>query len=315
MTSSPIRIATRASQLALWQANYVADRLRELAPERRVELVEVSTIGDRDRVQPLNAVGSTGVFTREVQRAVLDDSADIAVHSLKDLPTDVVDGLSLAGIPERASRFDALILPAGSQEPGNDAAAVLRSLPSGAKIGTGSLRRQAQLLHFRSDFTVENIRGNVETRLRKLDDGEFTAIVLAEAGLQRLGLGDRISVRLAPPLLLPAVGQGALGLECRTDDETTRELLQQLDDAATRAAVTTERALLSALRAGCHAPVGVDTAVQGGTLIMTAIVLSPDGAERLESLQTGPANTAEEIGRDAAADLQSKGAARLMGHE
>jgi hydroxymethylbilane synthase len=311
------RIATRASRLALWQANDVAGRLRAVDPRRPVELVEVSTVGDRDRSQPLDGFGGFGVFTREVQRAVLDGRADVAVHSLKDLPTEPVDGLTLAAVPPRASCFDVLVLgpdgaPAGDPS-AVDAAGLLQDLPDAARLGTGSLRRKAQLLHVRPDLQIENVRGNVETRLDKLDAGEFQAIVLAEAGLQRLGLADRISGRFAPPALFPAVGQGALGIECRSDDSTTLELLQSIDDAETRARVTAERALLFALRAGCHAPVGAATSIDDGGLRLHAVVLSADGRERIQVDVAGGPDEASSLGRRAAEKLRRLGADRLMG--
>ena len=204
MSGSPLRIATRASNLALWQANFVADLLRSQDPGQKVELVHVTTTGDRVRDVSLTRLGGVGVFTREIQQAVLENRADIAVHSLKDLPTEPVDGLSLAAVPERASAWDALVLPAGSPL----SPTAIRGLPKGARIGTGSLRRRAQLLFLRPDLEFLDLRGNVETRLRKLDDGACDALILAEAGLDRLGLSARISARLAPPELFPAVGQG-----------------------------------------------------------------------------------------------------------
>ncbi len=188
----------------------------------KVEIVEVSTTGDRDRFSALSQMGGQGVFTREVQNAVLEGRADLAVHSLKDLPTQPTEGLALAGVPQREQRFDALILPKGKN-------GTLADLPTGAKVGTGSLRRRAQLLHQRPDLKLEEVRGNVETRLRKVDDGEYDAILLAEAGLRRLGWADRISAVLSPPLVYPAVGQAALGLECRADDENTTQLLFPAD--------------------------------------------------------------------------------------
>ena len=321
MTSSPIRIATRASRLALWQANHVADRLRAAAPQCRVELVTVATAGDRDRSGPLTQFGDTGVFTREVQRAVQDGRADVAVHSLKDLPTAQADGLTLGAVPARESVFDALVLPVTTAIPpgatgGLSDGDLLDALASGARVGTGSPRRKAQLLHARPDLRVENVRGNVETRLRKLDDGEYDALVLAEAGLRRLDFAERISVRLGPPLVFPAVGQGALGIECRTSDAVTIRLLGEIDDAPTRAAVTAERTLLAELRAGCHAPVGVQSAVvEGGRMELTAVVLSADGTERLISSESGPLSHPEQIGIRVAQNLLDRGAARLMGDD
>lgn len=313
MTNEPLRIATRSSRLALWQANHVAAALRALPAAPQVELVEVSTTGDQDRSQPLHEFGGVGVFTREVQRAVLDRRADIAVHSLKDLPTETVDGLTLAAVPERASQYDALVLPADStQEFSNDLSDALLELPYELRIGTGSLRRQAQLLHVRNDFQIENIRGNVETRLQKLDEGEFDALILAEAGLNRLDLGHRISRRMTPPVLFPAVGQGALGIECRADDDRCRDLLAAIEHSPSRCCVDAERSLLADLQAGCHAPVGVLAEISGDALTLETVVLSPDGATRLQAKTTGASNSAVELGREVAGKLRARGANELI---
>ena len=301
-----IRIATRASTLAMWQTEHVASLLRDVAPDVAVELVQVSTTGDQDRSQPLAAMGGVGVFTREVQRAVLDGRADLAVHSLKDLPTDAVAGLTLAGIPLRAPRFDALILPAGSSIAG------LAALPCRARIGTGSLRRQAQLLHQRDDLELANIRGNVETRIQKLDAGEFDAIVLAQAGLHRLGLADRISLVLQPPDMLPAVGQAAIGIECRSDDDDVIELLGRITDPTTRAEVLLERSCLATLRAGCHAPVGVWARIEGESLVADGVVLSADGRQRIAASISGPIEDPSAAGRRLAEELAGHGADRLI---
>lgn len=309
MPSSPVlRIATRASNLAMWQARHVASLLAAAVPDITVKIVEVSTLGDRDLAGSLRNLGPFGVFTREVQKVVLDGAADIAVHSLKDLPTDPVAGLALAAVPERGALLDALVMPLekGVAEP-------WLSLPQQARVGTESLRRRAQLLHQRPDLQFLQVRGNVETRLRKLDEGEYDALVLAAAGLERLGLEGRISQRLLPPLMFPAVGQGALGIECRADDEIALSCLQRIEHAATRAAVTAERSLLSDLRAGCHAPVGVWTEEQaGGTLRLEGVVLSPDGATRLTAEAAGPLSAAAELGRAVAELLRSQGAADLI---
>jgi hydroxymethylbilane synthase len=311
LADPPLRIATRASQLALWQANYVADRLRAGAGSRDLVLVEVSTTGDRDRTQPLAAMGNTGVFTREVQRAVLDGRADVAVHSLKDLPTEPAEGLTLAAVPERASPFDALVLPNADDSDHADADP-LSLLAEGARIGTGSPRRSAQLRHWRADLRIQEIRGNVETRLRKLDDGDCDAVILAEAGLQRLGFGNRISRRLAPPVLYPAVGQGALGIECRRDDVDTLRLLAAVNHAPTFAAVSAERELLSALGAGCHAPVGVETTADEERLSLSAVVLSLDGTVRLFAEWCGSLAEPTELGRQVAETLMQQGAEELV---
>lgn len=303
----PIRIATRASRLALWQADHVAGLIRSAAPGCSVEIVHISTLGDRDQSEPLQAFGGFGVFTREVQKAVLDQRADIAVHSLKDLPTEVTPGLCLAAVPERADVADALVLPASSSGDFD-----LHSLPQQARVGTGSLRRQAQLLHVRPDFQLREVRGNVETRLRKLDEGEYDALVLAAAGLTRLGLQNRISRLIVPPVMFSAVGQGALGIECRDTDLALREILSKIDDPATHSAVTAERALLAELRAGCHAPVGVITRAEGEELILEGVVLSPDGRQRLHAIGKRVEAEALELGVSVANELRVQGAEALM---
>lgn len=300
-----VRIASRASQLALWQARHVTGLLQGIDPTLKVEIVEVSTTGDRDRFSALSQMGGQGVFTREVQTAVLEGRADLAVHSLKDLPTLPTEGLALAGVPQREQRFDALILPQGK-------AGTLADLPPGAKVGTGSLRRRAQLLHQRPDLKLEEVRGNVETRLRKVDDGEYDAILLAEAGLRRLGWADRISAVLSPPLVYPAVGQAALGLECRADDEFTTQLLSQLTDPTAMSEVLAERACLAELRAGCHAPVGVLSRVEGDLLTLEGVVLSREGKERIWAEATASRQHAAGIGRAVAQLLMAQGATRLM---
>ncbi len=304
--SRVIRIASRASQLAMWQARHVSDLIRQAEQSVSVEIVEISTTGDRDRFSALSQMGGQGVFTREVQAAVLDGRADLAVHSLKDLPTVLTPGLHLAGVPERAPRFDALVFP-------HSKIGTLDDLPQGAKVGTGSLRRRAQLLHARPDLRLEEVRGNVETRLRKVDDGEYDAILLAEAGLRRLGLAARISAVLAPPLVYPAVGQAALGLECRSNDDFTTEILGRLTDRAAHTEVLAERACLRELNAGCHAPVGVLTHFDGDRLTLEGVVLSRDGQERISAQATASAEQAEAIGRCVAQLLMAQGAERLMG--
>lgn len=307
MSRPAVRIATRASALALWQANDVADRLRQLQTGCRVELIRVTTKGDRDRVAPLTQWGGAGTFTREVQEAVLDRRADVAVHSLKDLPTETADGMTLAAVPERASCFDALVLPDSAAKPDG-----LDALPDKARIGTGSLRRRAQLLHFRSDLQMLDVRGNVETRIRKLDEGSYDALVLAIAGLNRLGLQERISFRLEPPLFFPAVGQGALGIECRKDDERVRGLLSQISDLSTLQSVIAERHLLAVMRAGCHAPLGVWSRCDGQRLTLDAVVLSQDGRERVFASESGPADQPESLGQRVAEQLKRQGADGLI---
>jgi hydroxymethylbilane synthase len=304
--SSSLHIATRGSALALWQAQHVASLIEHAHPGMRVELVEVSTTGDRVQSQPLRDFGGQGAFTREIQAAVLDGRADVAVHSLKDLPTEPTPGLKLAAVPARGATDDALVLPSGS------AVTDLKELPHCARVGTGSPRRQAQLRFVRPDLQTLEVRGNVETRVRKLDAGEFDALVLAAAGLIRLGLEHRITQRLTPPLMYAAVSQGAIGIECRSDDESTSEILSSIRDPATWGAVIAERTLLAALRAGCHAPVGVATTCEGDQLRMEAVVLPSDGSCRWEAMSVGSMTSPAAIGEAVADQLLAQGAARVL---
>ncbi len=306
-----VRIATRASRLALWQARHVARLLSRSDPGVVVELVEVSTEGDRDRVARLDAMGGTGVFTREVQQVVLDGRADLAVHSLKDLPTDSVAGLVLAGVPERGDTGDAVVVsqPVEVTEPHRSQLTGLEVLSHGARVGTGSPRRAAQIKHLREDLLLEGIRGNVETRLRKLDEGEYDAVVLAVAGLVRLELSERITAVLDPKRILGAVGGAALGLECREDDRSTAGRLEAISHRETWLAVTAERAMLSRLRAGCHAPVGAQTGLAGGRLWLSGVVLDARGTRRVEArLETDVA-----LGDGSAAFGEIQGAAGRLG--
>ncbi len=307
MAQASVRIATRTSALALWQANYIADRLRQLPNAPVVELVPVVTTGDQHQDEPLRQLGGTGIFTREVQNAVLDGRADVAVHSLKDLPTISVEGLVLAAVPERAPRGDALLLPKDAEP-----ISAVTDLPPDARIGTSSPRRQAQLLHLRPDLKVLEIRGNVDTRIRKLDEGEFDAILLAEAGLTRLGLADRISISLVPPEFYPSVSQGALGVECREEDNALQSLLKQLTWPTTLSEVVAERSLLRQLRAGCHAPLGTWTSIQERQLSITGVLLSLDGVHRLVQSAVGPASNAVELGVTVAQQLIAQGGQQLL---
>ncbi len=299
-----VRIATRASQLAQWQANHIADLLSAAAPGIQVELVNVTTTGDRVQSEALSQFGGVGVFTREVQHAVLDCRADIAVHSLKDLPTEPTPGLVLGGVPDREVHFDALVLPATAAMP----FASLNSLPSGARVGTGSLRRQAQLRHRRPDLELAEIRGNVDTRLRKLDAGEYDALILAAAGLIRLGLAERISQRLEPPVMYPAVGQGAIGIECRSDDHPVQGLLERITNADCLSAVTAERSLLATLQAGCHAPVGVHAKIDSESVELEAVILSADGSQKWIAAARRPIAEATALGGEVAHLLLAQGA-------
>ena len=298
-----VRIGTRGSRLAMWQATRVAEQLRHLAAPARVEIVEVTTAGDREHDLPLSRIGGEGAFTKEIQRALLAKAVDIAVHSLKDLPTTPVEGLMLAAVPARGPTADVLV----SREKRTFA-----ELPQGARIATGSLRRRAQLLYRRPDLNLLDIRGNVETRLRKLAEQDFDGLILARAGLERLGLDHVITEVLSTEWMLPAVGQGALGLECRADDAATRALLQALDDEATRAAVLAERALLRGLGGGCLVPVGAAGAVQGGRLTLRGAVLPPDGWARVAGEGAGPTAEAEAVGGRLAEELLARGAGALL---
>jgi len=301
MPSRPhLRLGTRASALARWQAEWVAARLTELGVE--VELVPITTQGDV-KTQPLGQIGGQGLFTKELQRALLDNQIDLAVHSLKDLPTAPVDGLALAAVPERESTADVLV---------SNIAKRVEDLPPAARVGTGSLRRQAQLLHLRPDLRVLDIRGNVETRLRKLDEEQFDAIVLAEAGLKRLGLAERIVSVIPRAVMLPAVGQGALGIEARSTDGTTRQLLTPLNHEATHLAVIAERSLLSTLRGGCLAPVGALGRIENGRLQLDSVVLSGDGAKRVAASGDALPNDAEALGQQVAQSLIDQGATELI---
>jgi hydroxymethylbilane synthase len=297
----PLRIASRGSKLARWQADWVADRLRSHG--YLVEVIEIKTHGDLDQSSPIGDIGSPGVFTKEIQRAILTGDADVAVHSLKDLPTEPVPDLRLAAVPARESAADVLVSLGASS---------LDRLPEGARVGTSSLRRQAQLRHARPDLQVMPIRGNVDTRLRKLDEGHFDALVLAEAGLKRLGFADRISQVLSLDVMLPAVGQGALGIECRDDDASTHAALAALDDATTHAAVFAERVLLAHLRGGCLAPIGAIGLVAGNQIELSAVVLSSDGIQRLFERSSNSIANAELLGRNVADALLSRGAAELI---
>ena len=268
-----------------------------------VELVEVSTQGDVQQSGSIASIGTQGVFTKEIQAAVLNGSVDIAVHSLKDLPTETLAGLQLAAVPVRASLADALVCREAES---------LDSLPRGAKIGTGSLRRQAQLLALRPDLQVLGIRGNVDTRLRKLDEGQYDAIILAEAGLTRLGWQDRITELLSPPRMLPAPGQGALGLECRADDHQLQRLLVQLGDPLTYAAVTAERSMLGLLHAGCSAPVGAWARTEGDKLKLDGLVASLDGKQILTAAGESEPTRAYELGQRVAEELLDQGASAVI---
>jgi hydroxymethylbilane synthase len=296
-TLTRLTIGSRGSQLALWQAHWVAARLKELGVETKIEIIK--TTGDKITDVPLAKVGGKGLFTKEIEDALLEGRIDLAVHSLKDLPTELPAGLIVAAFPEREDARDALI---GRK---------LSALPHAARIGTSSLRRAAQLRAMRPDLIVESIRGNLDTRLRRLDEGKYQAILLAAAGLRRLGWAGRIAEILDPDLMCPAVGQGALAIETRTAGAAL-EICARLDHAPTRAAVTAERAVLGALGGGCQVPIGAYAVVTDGKLALQAVVVSPDGLTTIRADAAGPASDAVSLGESAARELLENGAREVL---
>jgi hydroxymethylbilane synthase len=289
-----MRIGSRGSKLALWQAHWVA----ALLPG--AEIAVIKTTGDKITDVPLAQVGTKALFTKEIEEALLDGRVDLAVHSLKDMPVEIDRRLTIAAVPQREEVRDALL---GSR---------LAELAAGAVVGTSSLRRAAQLRHLRPDLRIEMLRGNVDTRLRKLEEGRYDAIVLAAAGLRRLGLEACITELLDAEVMCPAVGQGALAIEARADDVRTLAALAALEDARARAEITAERALLAELGGGCQVPVGGSARLEGSVLRLTAVVVSPDGSELIRVKHEGPASAPEDLGRRAAQDLLSRGADRIL---
>lgn len=306
MSAARIRIASRGSELALWQARAVAEALRKAQPDLTAEIHVVRTTGDRILDAPLARIGGRGVFTKEVDDAVLSGEADLAVHSLKDVPTLLTAGLIIAAISDREDPRDVLICPPGS------AVAGLGDLPAGARVGTSSLRRRAQLLSARPDLRVVDLRGNLNTRLAKLDRGECDAMLLAAAGVLRLGWAKRISAFLDPPGWLPAVGQGALAVVAREPCADMARYLAAFHDAPTAAAVTAERALLRELEGGCQVPIGALATVTNGSLEMRALVASVDGRQVVRGSVAGTSDTAAELGRALATDLLHRGGAEVL---
>ncbi|MEM7311896.1 MAG: hydroxymethylbilane synthase [Planctomycetota bacterium] len=299
-SAKPLRIGTRGSALARWQADWVSAELQKRGFE--AEQIIIKTGGDGSTV-PLNSMGGVGVFTREIQTALLEHRVDLAVHSLKDLPTDKIDGLALSAVPVRANVHDVLVSNKYKR---------LDELPDSARVGTGSVRRKAQLLHRYPKLEVMDIRGNVDTRLRKLDDEEYDAIILAAAGLERLEWSERIAQQIPLELMLPAVGQGALGIETRSDDDATIAAVSQLTHAETFASVIAERALLASLRAGCLAPVGAHATVTDGRLNLQACVLNETGNSRIEHSGVAEPSSATQLGIDTANALIAQGATKLI---
>jgi hydroxymethylbilane synthase len=300
-----LRIGTRGSSLALWQARSIARVLHEITGVE-LEIVIIKTSGDKFQQTSFSQIGTKGVFIKEVEDALLDERIDLAVHSMKDVPTEMPKGLSIAAIGKREDVRDALLSSSG---------ATLKSLPQSARVGTSSLRRQSQLLHARRDLRVLELRGNVDTRIEKLKRGDYDAIVLAKAGLDRLGLSGNISEVLPPDVSLPAAGQGAIGIEARTGDAATFRVLTALDHAETRSAVTAERFALAGLGGGCQVPIGAWGRVENGNLLLDVVVLSPDGAQRMWEKDAGSPEEAEQIGKRVGQKLRECGAAALLERE
>jgi hydroxymethylbilane synthase len=304
MPPAPLRVATRKSQLALWQAEHVATLLRRAHAGLEVELVPIVTQGDRIQDRTLAAIGGKGLFIKELEVALEQRRADIAVHSMKDLPSDLPEGLTIAAVLERADARDALLTAK---------AARLDDLPRGARVGTSSLRRQAQLLAARPDLTIETLRGNVDSRLRRLDAGDMDAIVLACAGLIRLGLESRITSRLDPKISLPAVAQGVIGIECRSADARTRGLVTVLNHPATRIAMDAERAFAHRLGGSCQSPIAAHAELEGKRLILDGLVAEPDGSRLLRDTLSGSVDDPAALGRQLAERILAAGAGPLLG--
>jgi hydroxymethylbilane synthase len=299
-----LRIATRKSQLALWQAEHVAALLREAHPGLEIELVPLLTQGDRIQDRTLAAIGGKGLFIKELEVAIEDLRADIAVHSMKDVPADLPDGLAIEAVLARADPRDALVTTSGI--------ARLEDLPQNAVVGTSSLRRQAQLLALRPDLRIESLRGNVDTRIRKLEAGGMDAIVLACAGLVRLGLESRITARLDPQICLPAVTQGVIGIECRRSDTRTAGLLQALEDRATRLGMDAERAFAARLGGSCQSPIAAYAELDADRITLRGLVAEPDGSRLLRDSATGDAKNPAAIGRQLADRMLAAGAGALL---
>lgn len=301
--SRTLRIGSRGSDLAKWQAEHVASLIRGALPAARIEIVIVVTTGDRILDAPLAKIGGKGLFTKEIEEALIRGAVDLAVHSLKDLPTTLNPGLALGAVLSRTDPRDALVSRDGRR---------FAELTKGARIGTSSLRRRAQLLHARGDLAIEDLRGNVPTRVRKAVSGEYDAIVLARAGLDRLGLLDPATEILSTETILPAPGQGALGIEIREDDASLAEILAALEDRGTRAETDAERSFLQALGGGCQVPVGALARARGDGLLLEGMVAEPDGSILLRGRREGSTREAREIGDSLAGDLIAKGAGAIL---
>lgn len=300
---STLIVGTRGSQLAIWQAEWVQRQLKALAPDISVILKRIQTSGDKIQDVPLAKIGGKGLFVKEIEEALLRRDIDLAVHSMKDVPSALPEGLEIICVPEREDSRDALIAREGH---------TLATLPIGARVGTSSLRRQAQLLHARPDLEIAMLRGNVDTRLRKVREGQYDAIILAASGLKRLGWDQEVTEYLAVDVSLPAIGQGSLGLEGRKDDTWVRDLVAQFEHRPTRIAVTAERALLAGLEGGCQVPIAGYATLQGNTLTLDGLVASVDGKRYIRQVVSGPAEEAEAIGMRVAEQLLEGGAQPIL---
>ena len=301
--SQSLKIATRKSKLALWQAEHVAALLRQSHPGLLVEIVPMTTQGDRIQDRSLAAIGGKGLFIKELEVAIEERRADIAVHSMKDVPADLPPGFAIGTMLPRADTRDALI---------SNRHQSVDSLPQNARVGTSSLRRQAQLLARRGDLKIEPLRGNVDTRLKRLDDGELDAIVLASAGLIRLGWESRITERVPVTICLPAVGQGAIGIECRAGDSMTLRLLEVLEHAPTRVALTAERSFSQTLGGSCQSPIAALAQIEGGRLKLAGLVAEPDGSRILRDVIEGETSEAASLGAALARRMLAAGAGALL---
>ena len=298
-----LKIGTRQSLLALWQSNHIAACLRKKYPECEVVLKKIVTKGDRILDVPLAQIGGKGLFTKEIEEDLLSGEVDLAVHSLKDMPTVLPEGLCLTAITERANVGDAFVSNKYNS---------FAELPLGAVVGTSSLRRKAQLLAARPDLTIRDLRGNVDTRLRKLDEGLYDAVILAAAGLERLGHGDRIKDVIPSGVCLPAVGQGALAIECRTDDAEVRQMLDFLNDMPTVHATNAERAFLGLLEGGCQVPIGVHADVEGDKIKIEAIIAALDGSTVLRDTIEGAADDAVALGQELGRKMLANGGQAIL---
>ena len=303
MADSKLRIATRKSPLALWQANHVRDALMTRNPGLEVELFTMTTQGDKILDTPLAKVGGKGLFVKELELGILEGRADLAVHSMKDVPVEFPEGLGLAAILVREDPRDALI---------SNVFTSIDTLPEGARVGTSSLRRQCQLRARRPDLEVLDLRGNVNTRLAKLDNGDYDAILLAAAGVKRMGWEDRITELLPPEQFLPAIGQGAIGIEIRVADEKVSRIVEVLNDEQTATRIRAERALNERLQGGCQVPIAGYSEISHGVMVLRALVGRPDGTELVQGVISGKPEDAEELGQVLADDLLSRGAKQIL---